>query len=196
MRNTFFILSAITATVAIAVAACNNTAADNSAKAPQLDSAAMVERGKYLVSTVGCDDCHSPKRMGPNGPEIIPELRLSGFPHDGKLPPVDTNVVKKGWALLAPDLTSAVGMWGQSYAANITSDETGIGGWKEEQFIKALREGKLKGLDNSRPLLPPMPWFVYKNMNDQDLKSIFAYLKTVKAVENIVPLPKRLSDLQ
>jgi len=195
MRNTFIILSAITATVAIAVASCNNTAADNIAKAPKLDSAAMVERGKYLVSTVGCDDCHSPKRMGPNGPEIIPELRLSGFPHDGKLPPVDTNVVKKGWALLAPDLTSAIGMWGQSFAANITGDDTGIGAWKEEQFIKAIREGKSKGLDGTRPLLPPMPWPVYKNMTDEDLKSIFAYLKTVKPVENIVPLPKGLSQL-
>ncbi|GAB2832010.1 c-type cytochrome [Ferruginibacter profundus] len=196
MRNRFFILSAIAATVVMAVAACNNKAAETAGKPTTMDSTEMVERGKYLVNAIGCDDCHSPKRMGPNGPEIIPELRLSGFPHDGKLPPIDTNVVKKGWAVLAPDLTSAVGMWGQSYAANITGDATGIGAWKEEQFIKALREGKLKGLDNTRPLLPPMPWFAYKNMKDEDLKSIFAYLKTVKPVENIVPLPKKLSDLQ
>ncbi len=195
MRNTILMLSAITATMAIAVAACTGTSAGDTAKAPVLDSAALVERGKYLVNAVGCDDCHSPKRMGPNGPEIIPELRLSGFPHDAKLPPVDTNTVKSGWALLSPDLCSAVGPWGQSFAANLTSDATGIGAWKEEQFIKAIREGKLKGLEGTRPILPPMPWFVYRNMTDTDLKSIFAYLKTVKPVENIVPLPKKLSEL-
>jgi len=98
--------------------------------------------------------------------------------------------------LFAPDLTSAVGAWGQSYAANISSDATGIGNWKEEQFIKAIREGKSKGLDGTRLLLPPMPWFVYKNMSDDDLKSIFAYLKTTNPVRNVVPQPKALSELK
>jgi hypothetical protein len=41
-----------------------------------------------------------------------------------------------------------------------------------------------------------MPWFVYKNMSDEDLKSIFAYLKTVKAVENVVPIPRQLAGLK
>jgi hypothetical protein len=156
----------------------------------------MVSRGEYLVTTIGCDDCHSPKRMGPHGPEIIPELRLSGFPHDGQLPPLDTTEVKKGWTLFAPDLTSAVGAWGASYAGNITSDGSGIGKWKEENFIRALREGKYKGLATGRSLLPPMPWFAYKNMSDDDLKSIFAYLKTTKPVNNVVPAPKPLSALK
>lgn len=98
--------------------------------------------------------------------------------------------------MLGTDLTSAVGPWGMSFTANISSDETGIGNWKEEQFIKALREGKYKGLDQSRPLLPPMPWFVYKNMTDDDLRSIFAFLKSSKPVKNVVPAPIPWKDLK
>ena len=82
-----------------------------------------------------------------------------------------------------------------SFAANLTSDDTGIGNWTEENFMRALRKGKFKGLEGSRDLLPPMPWFVYKNMTDEDLKSIYAYLKTVPAVENVVPSPKQLVDV-
>ena len=155
-----------------------------------------VKRGEYLVNAVGCDDCHSPKKMGAQGPEIISELRFSGSPSSAQLPSVNTGEIKKGWMMFAPDLTSAAGPWGQSYAANISSDATGIGNWKEEQFIKALREGKYKGLDNTRPLLPPMPWFVYKNFSDDDLKSIFAFLKSTKPVHNVVPAPKPFSELK
>jgi len=155
-----------------------------------------IKRGEYLVNAVGCDDCHSPKKMGAQGPEIISELRFSGSPSTAQLPSVNTGEIKKGWMMFAPDLTSAVGPWGQSYAANISSDATGIGNWKEEQFLKALREGKYKGLDNTRPLLPPMPWFVYKNFSDDDLKSIFAYLKSTKPVHNVVVAPKPFSELK
>jgi hypothetical protein len=97
---------------------------------------------------------------------------------------------------MGTDLTSCVGPWGISFAGNLTSDETGIGNWTEENFLRAIKKGKYKGLENSRPLLPPMPWFVYKNMSDEDLKSIFAYLKTVKAVENVVPIPRQLAALK
>jgi hypothetical protein len=155
----------------------------------------MVKRGDYLVNSIGCDDCHSPKRMGPHGPEVIPELRFSGYPADRPLQKIDTNVVKQGWVMLAGDLTAAVGPWGVSFAANITPDETGIGNWTEHNFLTAIRHGKFKGLENNRSLLPPMPWFVYKNLTDEDLKSIFAYLKTMPAVKNVVPAPKPMSSL-
>jgi len=152
----------------------------------------MIKRGEYLVNAIGCDDCHSPKIVGPTGFEIIPETRFGGYPSTRQLQKVDKQNLKKGWMLFGPDLTSAVGPWGMSFAANISSDATGIGNWKEAQFIKALREGKSKGLDGSRPLLPPMPWFVYKNFTDEDLKSIFAFLKSTKPVHNVVPAPKQL----
>ena len=196
MRASVIITAFITGILALLVAACNSSSGNANTAAVKKDSAAIVKRGEYLVTIIGCDDCHSPKRMVAHGPEIIPELRLSGFPHDGQLPPADTNSVKKGWTLFAPDLTSAVGMWGASFAGNITSDGSGIGNWKEENFIRALREGKYKGMANGRDLLPPMPWTVYRNMNDDDLKSIFAYLKTTRPVHNVVPAPKPLSALK
>jgi len=196
MRTSILIIILMGGILSSAVLACTNSADNALAAAVKTDSAAMVLRGEYLVNAIGCDDCHSPKRMGPHGPEIITELRFSGFPGNGQLPPADTTEVKKGWILFAPDLTSAVGPWGASFAANISSDGSGIGNWKEENFIRAMREGKYKGLINSRPLLPPMPWPSYKNMNDDDLKSIFAYLKTTKPVNNAVPPPKPLSALK
>ncbi len=149
----------------------------------------LARRGEYLVTIMGCHDCHSPKRMGPQGPEIIPELMLSGYPAGQPVPEVDAGIVERGLAVLTPDLTAAIGPWGVSFAANITSDETGIGNWTEEQFRKALTEGKSKGLDGARPMLPPMPWFNYINIQDEDLKAIFAYLKSTKPVENVVPNP-------
>lgn len=196
MRFSSLFIAIIGGVLAVAAAACTNSQGNTAATAVQPDSAARVARGAYLVSITGCDDCHSPKRMGPRGPEIIPELRLSGFPHNGQLPALDSSEIAKGWTLLAPDLTSAVGVWGASFAGNITSDATGIGNWKEENFIRALREGKYKGLANGRNLLPPMPWFAYKNMSDEDLKSIFAYLKTTRPVSNVVPAPKALAALK
>ncbi len=153
-----------------------------------------VKRGEYLVNFIGCDDCHSPKKMGPNGPEIVAETRLSGYPSSRPIQKPDSNSVKAGWVLFGSDLTSSAGQWGMSFAANLTSDASGIGNWSEEQFVYAIRNGKLKGLENSRPILPPMPWFMYRNMTDDDLKSIFAYLKTVPPVINVVPGPKQISE--
>jgi len=196
MRNSFFAIPVIAISLAIAFLSCSTHSASPEREAIAKDSTDKVKRGEYLVSIVGCDDCHSPKKMGPMGPEIIPELRLSGYPSGRPIQKADSNVVKQGWALFNPDLTSAAGPWGMSFAGNITSDETGIGNWTEENFMRALRKGKYKGLETSRPLLPPMPWFVYKNMSDEDLKSIFAYLKTTKAVANVVPASRQLADLK
>jgi hypothetical protein len=176
--------------------ACTNVKSTDEKKEPILSQAEMVKRGEYLVNSIGCDDCHSPKRFGPNGPEIIPELRLSGYPADRPIQKADTNVIKQGWMLFGGDLTTAVGPWGVSFAANITPDETGIGNWTEHNFLTAIRHGKLKGQENGRSLLPPMPWFVYKNMTDEDLKSIFAYLKTLPAVRNVVPAPRPLASVK
>ena len=175
--------------------ACGNASSEEK-KEPIMSQAEMVKRGDYLVNSVGCDDCHSPKRFGPKGPEIIPELRLSGYPSNRPVQKPDSNVVKQGWMLFAPDLTSAVGPWGVSFAANLTPDETGIGNWTEHNFLTALRHGKAKGLENSRDLLPPMPWFAYKNFTDEDIKSIFAYLKSLPAVRNVVPAPKQIADIK
>lgn len=195
MKKAFLTLSIPTAIILIAVVACrDNKPAE--AITTKINQDSLVERGSYLVTTMLCDDCHSPKRMGTNGPELIPELRLSGFRHDSQLPPVDTSEIKKGWTLFNPDLTSAVGMWGASFSANLTSDATGIGNWTEEQFFTALRKGKWKGMEGNRDLLPPMPWHNIGKLNDNDLKAVFAFLKSTRPVDNLVPAPKTLAELK
>jgi len=146
----------------------------------------QVNHGKYLVTVMGCDDCHSPKAFGPNGPEPDMTRRFSGHPSEISIPAADTNQLKS-WVLFAQDLTAYVGPWGTSFSANLTSDATGIGNWKFDQFRKALREGKYKGLDGTRPLMPPMPWQQYKNLSDEDMRDIFAFLKSTTPVKNLVP---------
>ena len=148
-----------------------------------------VKRGKYLVTTIGCADCHSPKKFGEKGPEEIKGLELSGYPQGEELPVISRDALEKGWMLMNGDLTAAVGPWGVSFAANITSDETGIGSWSEEQFKTALRKGKFKGMENARDLLPPMPWFNFALMTDEDLEAMYAYLQSTKPVNNVVPPP-------
>jgi hypothetical protein len=172
--------------------ACQSTQGSENTESNAPDSAAMVKRGEYLVNTIGCDDCHSPKEMGPQGPQLVADRRLSGYPSDRPLPPIDSANMNKGWMLMFADLTAAVGPWGVSFASNITGDETGIGSWTEAQFINAMRKGKFKGLDTGRDLLPPMPWQNFGKLTDEDLKSIFAFLKTTKPVKNIAPEPRRL----
>jgi mono/diheme cytochrome c family protein len=149
----------------------------------------LVKRGAYLVSIMGCNDCHTPKKMGPHGPEFDTDRTLSGHPADMPVAKFDTGTAKN-WILFNQILTNYVGPWGISYSANLTPDSTGIGSWTEEQFFKAIREGKYKGLDNTRPLLPPMPWQEYRKASDEDLRAVFAYLKSNKPIRNVVPTAK------
>ena len=189
MKKISLALIAITISIIYTITSCSN-ASSNSINTSKTDSSTeVVNHGKYLVTSIGCDDCHSPKKMSAMGYEVIPELRFSGYPSNRPFNKISTDAFSKGWMTFNQDLTSAAGPWGISFAANITSDSTGIGAWSEAQFIKALREGKSKGLDGNRPILPPMPWQNFKNLNDNDLKAIFAFLKTTKPVHNIVPQP-------
>ena len=149
----------------------------------------QIALGEHLVIIAGCNDCHTPKKMTEHGPVLDSSRWLSG--HPAEMPGIDfdrAEVQKKGLAMTA-DLTEWIGPWGVSYAANLTPDGTGIGNWTEEQFFTAIREGKSKGIAEARSLLPPMPWEMYKHMTDTELKAVFAYLKTLKPVNNIVPAP-------
>ena len=147
----------------------------------------QVKWGESLVFNGGCNDCHTPKKMGPNGPENDMSLMLSG--HPAQMPPADFDAkeaAKKG-LIVTSTFTAWTGPWGTTYAANLTSDATGIGEWKEEQFLKALHEKKWMGLDNTRPLMPPMSMMPAVVMKDDELKAIFAYLKTTPPIKNIIP---------
>lgn len=168
------------------LAACS---APPSAPAPQTPAApamSQVERGKYLTTVAGCNDCHTPLKIGPNGPEPDMSKELSGHPENIQVKPTKT---PEGWmAMAAPTMTAWAGPWGVSFTANLTPDQnTGTGVWTEEMFIKTLREGKHMG--NGRPLLPPMPWQFIGKMSDDDLKAIYAYLRTIKPIANHVPDP-------
>lgn len=149
--------------------------------------ASNVEWGKHLVMVGCCGHCHTPKKMTPHGPEEDSSLLLSG--HPAQMPPPDVdrkNMQSKGLAV-TQTLTAWVGPWGISYGANLTPHQSGLGSWTEQQFIYAIRNGKYKGLPDSRPILPPMPWDSLRFMTDDELKAIFSYLKSIKPIDNVVP---------
>jgi len=180
---------------ALLLTQCDRVTGEN--KSVQKDASApafagfesQVKWGEHLVTVSACHDCHSPKKMTEQGMEIDTALLLSGHPSQMAAVDVNRQDMETKGIIATNDLTSWVGPWGVSYTANLTPDATGIGNWKEEQFIYALRNGKMKGLAGSRPMLPPMPWQMYRNMTDDELKAIFAYLKTTKPIRNIVPQP-------
>ena len=150
-------------------------------------SAAVVARGKYIVDISGCHDCHTPHKMGPDGPEPDMTLMLSGHPSGMTLPTPPQ--VNGPWIFsgIGP-FTAWAGPWGISYTKNLTPDnETGLGTWTEQQFIETIRNGREQG--RGRQILPPMPWPAYRNMTDADLKAVFAYLKSIPAIKNKVPDP-------
>lgn len=152
-------------------------ASTQSTSAQQPSGNAAVERGRYLVRITGCHDCHSPKVKG-----MTPDLdrALSGRPATTSLPTPTKDEVHA-----SPDLTAWTGPWGSSIAANLTPDPaTGLGNrYNEASFIATMRTGKKP---NGTPVMPPMPSDVYQNMTDDDLKAIFAYLKTLKPIRNAV----------
>ena len=150
------------------------------------DHAAVVERGKYLVTTSGCEDCHTPLTMTASGPAPDPSRRLSGHPEGLPLPPPPA--VGDAWNVaVAATMTAWTGPWGTSFTANLTPDkDTGLGTWTEEMFVATVRNGRHLG--TGRPLLPPMPPTVAQ-FTDEDLHAIFAYLQSLPPVKNRVPDP-------
>jgi hypothetical protein len=165
---------------------CNNSKKEKNDYVAKIEMQDQIKKGKNLVTIIGCNDCHSPKIMTDRGPMPDPNRLLSGHNSNETLPPINIESVK-GYVLFNMSSTAVVGPWGTSFSANLTPDATGIGTWSEEQFLRAMKQGKYKGLQGSRQLLPPMPWPAYSQMPDEDIKAIFAYLKSIKPVENIVP---------
>ena len=147
----------------------------------------QVAWGGHLVQIIGCNDCHTPKKMTPQGPVPDESLLLSGHPSNRPAPDVNRKEMESKGLAVTNDLTAWVGPWGISYAANLTPDGTGIGNWDYPQFERAIREGKFMGSENGRQLLPPMPWQEFSNMTDGELRAIFAYLKSIKPIRNLVP---------
>ena len=143
-------------------------------------AASAVERGKYLVGITGCHDCHSPKK---DAAGHVDETRpLSGRPATTPAPSTAAGEIHT-----ALDLTAWTGPWGTTYASNLTPDTTtGLLArrYSEASFVAMFRTGKKP---NGVGILPPMPYEMYANMTDDDLKAIWAYLQTIKPVRNQVP---------
>ena len=147
----------------------------------------QVKWGERLVVNGGCNDCHTPKKMGAKGPEDDMSLMLSGHPAQQPAPDFDRAEAAKKGLVVTQTFTAWTGPWGTTFAPNLTSDSSGIGGWKEEQFLKALHELKWMGLEGTRPLMPPMSMMPAVRMTDDELKAIFAYLKTTTPIKNVAP---------
>jgi mono/diheme cytochrome c family protein len=144
-----------------------------------------VARGRYLVAMMGCNDCHTPLKMTANGPEPDMERYLSGHPEQIGVVPPATLSAPYMWGAL-PTNTAFSGPWGVSYTMNLTPDRnTGLGIWTEDMFVAAIKTGRHMG--TSRPINPPMPWPAFRNGTEEDLRSIFAYLRTIKPIVNHIP---------
>lgn len=151
----------------------------------QAETRSSIERGRYLVTIGGCNDCHTPWILGPKGPAPDMTRMLSGHPADLKMPPPPKLPMPWSWMGSASNSAFA-GPWGVSYAINLTPDkDSGLGRWSEAEFVDALRTGKHKG--EGRPILPPMPWPWYGKMTGDDLKAVFAYLRSIPPVRNQAP---------
>lgn len=176
----------------LSISSCKEAESDYSEKTENdelgMTQEALVKRGEYLVNIIGCDHCHTPKKFTDNGPVPDMDRRLMGFPASDSIAEINKDVLGPGkWMMMNGELTAFVGPWGVSFGANITSDDTGIGTWSYEQFKKAMTEGKYKGMENSRPIMPPMPWESFQLLEENDLKSIYEFLKSTTPIENIVP---------
>jgi hypothetical protein len=172
--------------IALVVAASFARAAEPPQAPPANDP---VARGKYLVSTAGCHDCHTPWHMTDKGPAPDFSRSLSGHPEALEMPEAPALPPGPWLVTIGATNTAFAGPWGVSFTANLTPDrDTGLGKWTARTFIDTIRTGRHLG--RGREVLPPMPIMVYQNFTDEDLTAIFSYLQTIPAVKNRVPEPR------
>ncbi len=121
----------------------------------------MVKYGGYLVMVAACTECHTQAEKG----KLIPGLEFAG-----------------GREFQMPN--------GVLRSANISPDvETGIGNWTEDVFVTRFKaytdSANISKIENAR-VNTIMPWAMYAGMDTTDLKAIYTYLKTLKAIKNQV----------
>jgi hypothetical protein len=74
------------------------------------------------------------------------------------------------------------GPWGRAATANITPGPSGISYYDQALFVQVMRTGYVK----ARALSPIMPWWLFRSLDEDDLKAMFAYLRTIKPVQHRV----------
>jgi mono/diheme cytochrome c family protein len=143
---------------ALGLPACSKTPSEDTPAALAGAGMTQVQRGEYLVTIAGCNDCHTPGTLY-GAPDF--KRALSGS--------------ELGWE----------GPFGVAYASNITPDmETGIGSWTDAEIERALRSGIRK---DGSPVAPPMPWPAYARMAPEDMAAVIAYLRSIPAVPHKNP---------
>lgn len=131
---------------------------------PRPEPSDRVAYGRYLTNAAVCSDCHTP-------------IDDQGTPLPGR-----------DFSGGTPFMPNGVGL---VHSANITPDAaTGIGTWTEEQFLdkfRAFREQPVRTLEGTERLQnTEMPWTYYAGMHDDDLRAIYAYLRSLTPVVNRV----------
>jgi mono/diheme cytochrome c family protein len=161
MRHTF--QAAFLLVLGLAAASCSKNGSTSGAGA-SADSAAQaaaamtpVQRGQYLVTVIGCGDCHTPGTLY-GAPDMTRQLSGSEL----------------GWQ----------GPWGVSYARNLTPDSTGLAAWTDEEIIRALQNGVKR---DGSPIAPPMPWPDFAHLTRADAEAVVAYLRSLPPVHHVVP---------
>ena len=154
----------------------------------QGDGVDEIEKGRIITEIFGCVDCHSPKIM--EGEFLVndPDKLFSGHPQDNVLPMFPPDIIgpDKWRGLFTDGMTAWGGPWGISYSANLTPDKkTGIGKLTEENFVSILNIGIHSNMN--RKLMQPMPWKEISELEDEDIKAVYKYLRTVKPIKNKVP---------
>jgi mono/diheme cytochrome c family protein len=187
MRNTMRVETIRLAIIGVtwALAACRSRSAGG-----DIAGSAAIERGRALAIFGGCNDCHTPKLVTAAGVGLDTSRLLSGHPGGERIAPITPGALTaNGWAIATTaDLTAWTGPWGESFAANLTPDASGLAGWTAGQFIQTMRTGRHLGV--GRALLPPMPWQNMSALSDDELRALFAYLQSLKPVSNTVPPPR------
>jgi hypothetical protein len=135
---------------------------------------ALVGLGSYLVNAVGsCNDCHTNPNYAPGGNPFLgqpKQVNTAGYLAGGRLfnPP---GVVSR----------------------NLTPDKTGLpeGGVLFDVFLRTMRTGfdRLHAHPRLSPLLQVMPWPVFQDMTDLDLRAVYEYLSAIPCVEDPPNVP-------
>jgi mono/diheme cytochrome c family protein len=147
---------AVLALTAMAAATPESKPAAHHSGSGEAGKMSAIERGLYLTTIMGCNDCHTPGALF-GAPDF--DRKLSGS--------------DLGWR----------GPWGVTFARNLTPDTTGLAGWSEDDIIKAFRTGVKK---SGARILPPMPWQMFAGLTDQDAHAIAAYLKSLPPIAHHV----------
>jgi hypothetical protein len=151
------------------------------------EQARLLDHGRYLATIGVCAACHTPPAVSPmrsaSAEEISRERRFRTDPDWFSYldPEGQGKLVMAGGVPFIIRLGADKNQTGVVYSRNLTPDETGLGGWSEDDIVKVLRTGVRK--DGSNLFLFP-PHTFYKNLTEEDARALAFYLKRLAPVKN------------